>query len=78
MRMFSAALVLLLAVPAAAQTPSGYAGQQAREIKALSAEEQADLLAGRGMGLARADELNYYPGPTHIGPMTMKVCRLAI
>lgn len=65
MRISSTALVLLLAVPAAAQTPGGYAGQQSREIKALSAEEQADLLAGRGMGLARAGELNHYPGPAH-------------
>jgi predicted DNA-binding mobile mystery protein A len=42
-----------LAMPAAAQT-SGYSGEQSREIKALSAEETADLLAGRGMGAARA------------------------
>ena len=46
-------LVVAIAGPAAAQT-SGYSGQQGREIKALSAEETADLLAGRGMGAARA------------------------
>lgn len=55
----------LAAVPAAAQT-AGYAGQQTREIKALSSQETADLLAGRGMGLARAGELNSYPGPMHV------------
>ncbi len=49
---------------AAAATP--YAGQQARDVKALSADEQADLLAGRGMGLAKAAELNGYPGPLHV------------
>lgn len=49
-----------------AQVPGSYAGQQAREIKALSAQEQADLLAGRGMGLARAGELNHHPGPAHV------------
>jgi hypothetical protein len=65
MRALFHACLLLAAVPAAAQT-STYSGEQAREIKALSAEETADLLAGRGMGLARAAELNQYPGPMHV------------
>ena len=43
-----------------------YAGMQAREIKALSPEEIADLRAGRGMGLALPAELNRYPGPMHV------------
>ncbi len=43
-----------------------YAGQQQREIKSLSAPEVADLLAGQGMGLAKAAELNGYPGPAHV------------
>jgi hypothetical protein len=60
-----ALLVLVLAMPAAAQT-SGYSGQESRAIKALSVEETADLLAGRGMGAARAAELNHYPGPAHV------------
>jgi hypothetical protein len=62
-----AALILLAisAAPAAAQT-MGYAGEQGREIKALSAQETADLLAGRGMGMARAGELNHHPGPAHM------------
>jgi Spy/CpxP family protein refolding chaperone len=50
----------------AAAGAAPYAGQQSREIKALSAAEQADLLAGRGMGLAKAAELNGYPGPAHV------------
>jgi len=60
------ALVLPFAVPAAAlaqATP--YAGQESRAIKALSPQEVDDLLAGRGMGLAKAAELNSYPGPAH-------------
>jgi hypothetical protein len=57
-------LPLLAALPAVAQT-TPYAGQQNRDIKALSEEETADLLAGRGMGLAKAAELNSYPGPLH-------------
>src|SRR5262252_1115835 len=60
-----ALVVMVLAIPAAAQT-SGYSGQESRAIKALSAEETADLLAGRGMGAARAAELNHYPGPAHV------------
>jgi Spy/CpxP family protein refolding chaperone len=49
-----------------AASPSPYAGQQSRDIKALSSAEQADLLAGKGMGLAKAAELNGYPGPAHV------------
>lgn len=57
--------------PALAQTPapstaSPYAGQEQRAIKALSAEEMRDLAEGRGMGLAKAAELNGYPGPAHV------------
>lgn len=50
------------AAPAAAP----YAGQDAREIKALSPEEVNAYLAGKGMGLAKAAELNGYPGPAHV------------
>lgn len=56
----------LLATPAHAASPSPYAGQEAREIKALSSEEIADYLSGKGMGLAKAAELNGYPGPAHV------------
>lgn len=47
------------------QEASPYAGQQTREIKALSSTQTADLLAGKGMELAKAAELNGYPGPMH-------------
>lgn len=75
------AAALLLAAPvASAQQHGGYAGQQSRETKALSAQETADLLAGRGMGLARAAELNGYPGPMHMlklrGPLDLSVAQL--
>jgi hypothetical protein len=49
-----------------AQAPQPYAGLQKRPIKALSAEQVADLEAGRGMGLALSAELNGYPGPAHV------------
>jgi hypothetical protein len=56
-----------LAGPAtAAQSASPYAGEQQRSIKALSDRDIEDLRAARGMGLAKAAELNSYPGPTHV------------
>jgi len=52
---------------------SPYAGQETREIKALSAEEVDDLLNARGMALAKAAELNGYPGPLHSLEMADKL-----
>ncbi len=58
---------VLLSVPARAQqSPQAYAGQERRTIKALSEEEVKALLNGEGMGLAKAAELNHYPGPRHV------------
>lgn len=51
---------------AQAASPNPYAGQEVREIKALSPEDVQSYLAGKGMGLARAAELNGYPGPSHV------------
>jgi len=69
--MIRMALFALLAIVATtatgiAQTTSPYAGQEQRAIKALSDEEIRDLLEARGMGLAKAAELNSYPGPLHV------------
>ena len=58
--------LLLLANFALAAAPSPYAGEQTRAIKALSEGEISTLLGGHGMGLARAAELNSYPGPRHV------------
>ena len=66
MRPTATAFALLLVFPAWANAPSPYAGMTDRPIRALSAEQQADLLAGRGMGLALAAELNGWPGPAHV------------
>jgi Spy/CpxP family protein refolding chaperone len=56
-----------------------YAGQQARSIKALSAAQTADLLAGKGMEQAKAAELNGYPGPMHVlelaGPLALSTAQ---
>ena len=55
------------AIPVRADNQSApYAGQQARSIKSLSAEDVAALLKGEGMGMAKAAELNGYPGPVHV------------
>ena len=82
--LLTAALALVLSLPAVAQQagphggqhhhgagqggapPQPYAGLQSRRIKALSEEDTAALLGGRGMGLALAAELNGYPGPMHV------------
>jgi Spy/CpxP family protein refolding chaperone len=56
-------------LPLARATPadiSPYAPQRDAEIKALGTDERAALLAGKGMGLAKAAELNGYPGPMHV------------
>lgn len=67
-------VAMAIAAPslALAQT-SPYAGQEVREIKALSAQEIDDLRQGRGMGLAKAAELNSYPGPAHVLEMADKL-----
>lgn len=45
---------------------SAYSGQEAREVKSLSAEDIAELKRGGGWGLAKAAELNGVPGPAHL------------
>ena len=58
-------VVSLLDMPVlAADAP--YAGQQMRTIKALSDDDIAALRKGEGMGMAKAAELNGYPGPVHV------------
>ena len=43
-----------------------YAGQQQRDIKALSAQDLQAYAQGQGYGFAKAAELNGYPGPLHV------------
>jgi Spy/CpxP family protein refolding chaperone len=45
---------------------SNYTGEVDRVIKSLSAKDIEDLTLGNGMGLAKAAELNGYPGPKHV------------
>ncbi|MFW5927354.1 MAG: hypothetical protein ACOCSR_04815 [Wenzhouxiangella sp.] len=65
MRICLSAIVMLLWITGAtAQSP--YAGEQERRIKALSEQRVAGLKSGRGLGYAKAAELNGYPGPMHV------------
>lgn len=45
---------------------SEYTSEVNNEIKALTDEEFNQLVIGKGMGLAKAAELNNYPGPRHV------------
>ncbi|MBM4165411.1 MAG: hypothetical protein FJ218_00555 [Ignavibacteria bacterium] len=45
---------------------SKYVGEEKRSIKSLSDEDIQNLKEGNGMGLAKAAELNHYPGPKHV------------
>lgn len=71
MRTFVYLLCWLVAVsPAAvaqhAHQHSPYAGLPSSGVASLSVEELESLTNGAGMGLARAGELNHYPGPKHV------------
>jgi len=61
-----AACTLTAPVLAAEMPATPYAGQQTWTIKALSEDEIAALRNGEGMGMAKAAELNGYPGPIHV------------
>lgn len=52
---------------------SPYAGEQTRDIKALSKDDIDELLRGGGWGLAKAAELNGMPGPTHVLDMAAEL-----
>jgi Spy/CpxP family protein refolding chaperone len=64
LRFVVAAVISLIAANALAASP--YAGEEGREIKALSAADVDAYLTGQGMGFAKAAELNGYAGPKHV------------
>lgn len=64
-RLLFITLSLGTAFTVSAQT-SPYAGEENRSIKAMSPAEIDGYLHGEGMGLAKAAELNHYPGPKHV------------
>lgn len=63
-RLFGIAAIALSVSVLAAESP--YQGEESRDIKALSEQEIEGYLNGKGMGLAKAAELNQYPGPRHV------------
>ena len=63
-RLGATALLSLIASTVLAASP--YAGEEGRDIKALSAEDVNAYLTGQGMGFAKAAELNGYAGPKHV------------
>jgi Spy/CpxP family protein refolding chaperone len=75
MRTFAS--LLFLVSLAAGQDTSPYAGQEHRAIKSLSEQEITDLREGNGMGLAKAAELNGYPGPKHVLELADKLALTA-
>lgn len=66
-------LVGILVIVTNANAESQYKGQQLRDIKALSQADIDGYLTGKGMGLAKAAELNHYPGPSHVLEMAKKL-----
>jgi len=76
-----AALAAVAAAAAAAAASSPYAGQEQRDIKALSADEVEAYLSGKGIGLAKAAELNGFAGPAHVlelaAPLALTADQLA-
>jgi hypothetical protein len=84
LKLIAAGALSILATAAFAQHGgpthvSPYAGQQVRDIKALSPSQTAELLAGKGMEQAKAAELNGYPGPMHVlelaGPLALSLAQ---
>jgi len=65
-RLILAAAAAVIVSSSNAAPTSPYAGEERREIKSLSSQEMNDYLAGKGMGFAKAAELNGYPGPLHV------------
>ncbi|MCB1907880.1 MAG: hypothetical protein KDH15_10945 [Rhodocyclaceae bacterium] len=62
----TALLTLAWALPATAARPGCDMAMAESGIKSLSAHQLQGLRDGHGMGMARAAELNGYPGPKHV------------
>ena len=59
-------LITLMMCASLVPAQSIHGSHQVDEGKTLSADEIQGLLNGDGMGMARAAELNHYPGPRHV------------
>jgi Spy/CpxP family protein refolding chaperone len=65
-RLSMTACFLALAATHAFAGSSPYRGHEHDPIKALSPQQTQDYLDGKGIGYAKAAELNHYPGPIHV------------
>jgi len=63
--MITAILIATSSLALGQDLKSPHAGLVKRKIKSLSVEEIQGFLSGKGMGFAKAGELNHYPGPKH-------------
>ncbi len=64
-----ACLIAVVSMPTKAQhvhASSSYAHSRGAEVVSLTDDEVRALRQGEGMGLARAAELNHFPGPRHL------------
>tara|TARA_B110000196_G_C21048804_1_gene616265 strand:- start:48 stop:323 length:276 start_codon:yes stop_codon:yes gene_type:complete len=59
-------VISLFETPYAVADAQPYAGQHQRSIKALSKNDIQGYKSGAGLGMAKAAELNHYPGLIHI------------
>lgn len=66
-------LLITLTAICYANNDSPYKGQEFRDIKALSKQDIDGYLSGKGMGYAKAAELNHYPGPRHVLDLAQKL-----
>lgn len=74
--MKNALIVILISAftyTAHAGTESPYKGQEHRGIKSISQSDIDGYLKGKGMGFAKAAELNHYPGPRHVLDLSDKL-----
>lgn len=73
MKIYAIFLSFCLIPVCLAGTTTPYAGEQNRTIKSMSSSEIEGYLSGKGMGLAKAAELNGYPGPKHVLELKMEL-----
>ncbi len=66
MKRLAIATVFTFTTFTVASASSPYTGEERQDIKALSVTQVDEYLAGKGMGYAKAAELNHYPGPKHV------------
>ena len=71
--LLSGFMLLFAVVSSAATNETPYQGQQMRTIKSLSQKDIDGYLNGKGMGFAKAAELNHYPGPRHVLDLTKEL-----